>query len=423
MAHKNAIDGYLELLKEFRERFGTDSYRKKSMEDPEKKNRKIYTVINTVWDLTNDGMYRELSNMAEKLYDTGFYNKAKSEFDTLRIISKVDDAVKRMERLSNINYEDFERFGNFVGFFVHEDNVKMMVEDFQGNERDEDLINVCAFIMACLFFSVFNEKNLNDIYKLASRSSFKLNESSDSDTELSNQPDGKYLASFFCQLGGNYDVEDYEHFMILGENFDDVKKKFVDFIGKAVENMSFEPYESEFSSDVWEEFSRGQFESSFNYFKDRLVQSIKSEKDFDVFFHTRSEIFGSCGIPIHVIERDEFYTESFIGFDKLYYFSDFISHPEPRSFFKGFTVIGDPSLVGKVLGERARIDFNILAASNNILNYKIGTESEIKTVKEKYPEMDKSFRDTIGPELDKKLPGVGRISKNIRGLKDLYESR
>lgn len=425
MGQRNAIDAYLEMLKEFREFFGKASYNKRSMEDPEKKNRKIFTVINTVWNLTNDEMYKNLSGMAEKLSESGFYVRSKKDFDVMRVISDIDDVIERMQRLNHIDHNEFENFGEFVAFFIPEDNVNRMVSDFGGGERDKDVINVCSFIMACLFFSIFNEENLNEIYNVASKSSYGINEDS-AIMGSDNQPSGKYLASFYCQLGGGEKKEDYEHFMILGENFDDVKKKFVDFIGEAVENMHHEPTQSDYDSSEdydFTEFPRAQFKSSFNYFKDKMLQTIKKESDFDSFFYNQSGFFDSCGIPVEIIERDAFYTEAFIGFNQLYQYSDLISYPNPKKYFKDFTIIGDPALVGKEIGERAKTDFRVLAAFDRILNYQIGTESETRTVREKYPDAAESFQNEIGEDQQKKLPSISRLSKGYKNIKNLYESK
>jgi hypothetical protein len=430
--NKNAVDAYLELLKEIITPFRKSAFTKSAMSDPENKSKKIYTVLDVLGQLIENKDYKRILDICKSLERDGFYESAKSNFDILRIINDIDSVIERMEELSSIDSSDFDKLAKISSFFASDENTKMFIADFGGDDNTEMVIDMCSFIVVCLFFSAFSGGLLSKIYRTVSKYSYGINES-DSNPVSSDgaMVDGKYVASFFLNLAGSSSAEDQESAVIVGENFEDVKKKFANFLIDSLISMYFdrgdEPqyYDEDMSDDEnsWNAFSPSVFEKSRERFEKVVLDLIKNEKDLtgNIFPKLIGTPIGYY-IPKHYLES-EFFGEGYLGSDAirgLVFYAD--NHDKHAGkIYNDFTVIGDPVFLGESFGKLAKKDPSILIGFSAFLNCLVITPESRTKVKEKYPEMAKAFEKNIGEEKSSKLDSLENARKKSGVINRLYE--
>ncbi len=431
--NKNAVDAYLEFLKEIISTFRKSAFTKSAMSDPENKSKKIYTVLDVLGQLVENRDYKRILDICKSLEKDGFYESAKSNFDILRIINDIDAVIERMEELSSIDSSDFDKLAKFSSFFASDENTKTFISDFGGDNNTEAVIDMCSFIVICLFFSAFSSDLLSKIYRIVSKYSYGINESdSNPASGDSAMVDGKYVASFFLQLAGSSSADDQESAVIVGENFEDVKKKFANFLIDSLITMYFdrgdEPqYYDEDMSDggnSWDDFSPSVFENNRERFEKIVLDLIKNEKDLtdNIFPKLISTPIGYY-IPKNYL-NDEFYSEGYLGsgaISGLVYYAD--NHAKHAGkIYNDFTVIGDPAFLGESFGKLAKKDPSVLIGFSAFLNCLVITPESRTKVKEKYPEMSKAFEEAIGEETSSKLGSLENARKKSGVIRRLYES-
>jgi hypothetical protein len=426
---KNAVDAYLELLKGVTDLFRRSSFTKSGMGDPGKRSKKIYTVLDTLGQIIENGDYNRVLSICKKLESADLYKEARVNFETLRLIKDVDDVIEKMGDISSISSSDFNNLGNFASFFVSEDNSEAFINDFGGDENTELVIDMCSFIVVTLFFSSFSEPLLDKIYKILVRSSYTINESSDEEVKKKGFVNGKFLASFFVDLASS--GEDKQSAVIIGQNFEEVRKGFVDFFFDAIADMFHVDFVSDDVPDEWESFSDGTFRDNSSYIKSKMLEMIKTEEHLEnISFSFFSSVLQNY-FPEYFI-ADSF-CECYLGRDcisELMYYAYNGDDTLRETYFSDFTVIGDSVFLGRTFGEMARSDKDLFLSFNVFLNCLVFTaqpkmKSSNRTaikVSEKYPQMTDAFKKAVGGEKTQKMDSISNVIKRSDFLKRLYES-